>query len=333
MTNADSTQPGSHWNRYWRSGQLAACLQQGNAGNYKPEIRSAWESFFDQFPDGARLLDIGTGNGAIALIAEETAAAAGRRFEIHAIDRADINPLRFVRAAPAALARIRFHGHTRAESLPFPEAYFDGISGQYALEYTNLPAAVPELRRVAQQSAHLRFILHAEDAVPVLGAARDLQDMALLLKELRLLDKGRAAMRAAFAFESAPAYSAQLEIAAREARRIYMDAARLADAHYSQAESKAIFAEVLGSMRRAWERRCTLTLDYILKGIDAIEVEIRAHKARLEDLQQAALSRTAAERLVEQFHGCGFCNVALGEWRLVGDTRIWGWELTVRPDS
>lgn len=321
-----------HWDRYWQADRISACSSDGSAGNYVPAILSGWKAFFKTFPDGARLLDIGTGNGAIAVLAQETAVAAGLHFEIHGVDRANIEPARFVRSAPESLAAIKFHGHTRAESMPFPEAYFDGISGQYALEYTDMPATVRELCRVAKPGARLRFVLHAEGAVPVEGAVRNLQEIDFLMRQLKLPDRARALMRATFAFERAATNSPELKKQARSAREDYLAAARQADDRFPGAECKSMYSDLLGGVRRAWDQRRNLTLDHILSGLDAIETEIRAHAARLTDMRNAALSNTAARKLVEYFRDCGCTQINLTELHPVEDPRFWGWELTLEVD-
>ncbi len=318
---------GWHWDRYWQADRLSACLADTATGNYAQAIRTGWAAFFEPFPDGARLLDIGTGNGAVPLIARETAVQAGRRFEIHGVDRADIDPARFVHATPGALADIHFHGRTSAESLPFPDRHFDGLTGQYALEYTDPASSVRELARVAKPGARLRFVLHAEGATPVAGAARCLAEIAFLTEELRILDKARVLMRAAFAFEQANAFDTRLEDEARKAREQYLAAARAADARYPGAGSKALFSEILDGVRAAWDHRRNFTLDYILTGLDRIDQETRAHAARLEDMRRAALSREELAALATLLREKGFGGVRTGELRAPEDARLLGWEL------
>ncbi len=70
-----------HWAAYYRGGALVSCPV--NAGlNYDQDVRDAWVRFFSSLPDGARILDIGTGNGAVALIAKEMAAERSRELHV-----------------------------------------------------------------------------------------------------------------------------------------------------------------------------------------------------------------------------------------------------------
>lgn len=326
----DPVPPQWFWDRYWQADRVAACLTEAPTGNYQPAIRDAWERFFKDIGDGARMLDIGTGNGAVAIIAFETAARGGRHFEIHGVDRADINPAGHVHLASAALADIRFHGRTAAESLPFPDAHFDVITGQYALEYSHMERSLPELGRVAGPGARLRFILHARDARPVIAASATLDDIRYVLVSLGLLDKARALLHAVFAFEYAGHYDADLEARARQARDTYLAAARAANERYAHSLDKPLFEDILVNVSYAWDHRREYTLDYLLKGMDAVETEVRAHQARLENMCAVALTEAQSKNLGERFHASGFEDVSLTAFRTPGEEGFWGWELTAR---
>lgn len=328
-SHSGNVPPGqTHWDRYWQADRLSACLADSATHNYEPTLRAGWSRFFESLPGGARLLDIGTGNGAIALIAAETAAARGEHFEIHGVDAAAIDPQRFVNAPSSCLAAIRFHAHTRCEALPFSAAYFDAISGQYALEYTKVPDTLAELARVAKPGALVRFVLHAREGVTAAGAARDLGEIAFLENELHLLSRARALMHATFAFERAAAYDATLEASAHKARERYLAAAQQADARYPEASCKGMYKDLLDGIRSAWDRRQTLTLDFVLDGIAAIETEMHAHCARLQDLLHAAVTHDQAAALMEQCEQCGFGCAVVSAITAPDKSRLLGWCLT-----
>jgi ubiquinone/menaquinone biosynthesis C-methylase UbiE len=135
------------WSRYWASGPLHSC-PNAFAGNYDDEIRDFWMSFFGRLPDGASILDIGTGNGAIAFLARDVADSLKRKFHIEGIDAAVIHP-----AAAAARHGIRagdivFRGNTCSERTGYPDGHFDAASSQYAIEYSRIDDSLAELARV-----------------------------------------------------------------------------------------------------------------------------------------------------------------------------------------
>ena len=73
------------WSRLWRRGTLHSCAT-GIAGNYDGEILAFWRRQFQALQSGARVIDVGSGNGPLLLL-----AAALRRErsdgEPHGLDR------------------------------------------------------------------------------------------------------------------------------------------------------------------------------------------------------------------------------------------------------
>src|SRR5262249_33181558 len=143
----------------------------------QPVIAEGWRTFFGDLRDGMRVLDICTGNGAVARLAAAVAAAGNVRVTIDAGDSAAINPPH----QGAGADMTRFSGRTAAEDLPFAEGTFDVIVGQYAIEYTDLARTLAELRRVSRPDAALRFVTHSADGGVVREAKRQLADAERLL--------------------------------------------------------------------------------------------------------------------------------------------------------
>lgn len=115
--------------------------------------------------DGQRILDVATGTGMVA------AEILGRaRCTVVGIDQS---------AAMLSRARARFEGEAgsrieliegQAESLPFEDASFDGLSVTYLLRYVDDPAAtVRELARVVRPGGRVASL---EFGVPPLLPAR-----------------------------------------------------------------------------------------------------------------------------------------------------------------
>lgn len=179
-----------HWESYYRSGVLASC-PLGPDGGYTQELREAWVEYFSELPDGARILDIGTGNGAIVSIARETAAATGKHFEIHGTDLAQIDPVRDVSDGARLFAGIQFHAQVASENLPFAAGSFDAVSGQYALEYTEVERALQEVHRILKPGSRAQFIVHHADSIIARKARDALRQSALVLDETRIFRKLR----------------------------------------------------------------------------------------------------------------------------------------------
>jgi ubiquinone/menaquinone biosynthesis C-methylase UbiE len=98
-----------------------------------------------------RVLEIGYGSGVLL------PALAGHCDELHGID-----PHAMPEAVDQALARHGVSASLRtaeAESLPYPDAFFDAVVAVSALEFvTDLEQACSEIRRVLRPNGHFFFV-------------------------------------------------------------------------------------------------------------------------------------------------------------------------------
>jgi len=152
-----------HWSQYWANGALTS-LPEDFAANYDGEIRDFWQTVFDQVPSGGRILDVCTGNGAVAVLAAERLVERTPPVTIQAVDAADIRPeavkSRYPRQA-RWIDRIEFIGGTRFELFDAPDATFDLITSQYGIEYCDLDGAAATAARLLKPRGRLAFLSHA----------------------------------------------------------------------------------------------------------------------------------------------------------------------------
>ena len=112
------------WSRLWATGVLHSCAT-GIHGNYDGEVLAFWQGQFDLAGDGARILDVGTGNGALLLLARERATRRGIGLTLLGVDIADIEPGRAVAGGADRFAGIEFHPRTSVCALPFADGEID----------------------------------------------------------------------------------------------------------------------------------------------------------------------------------------------------------------
>lgn len=145
------------WSRYWQAGPLH-CLAESFTGNYDGGIGGFWKEVFGALPEGRRVLDVGTGNGAIPALLEQLRPEAG--LQVDAVDLAELSPAWHAELRAEARGRIRFHGGVRAEALPFADASFDLAASQYGIEYSDHAASAAELARTLKPGGRCAFVLH-----------------------------------------------------------------------------------------------------------------------------------------------------------------------------
>lgn len=309
-----------HWETYYRGGALATCPTNAEGG-YDLELRDAWVEFFTALPEGAKILDVGTGNGVVALIAKETAAELGRHYEIHGVDLARIDPPQQLSKGAERLADIRFHAGIAMEQLPFEPGSFDAVTGHYALEYAHVDDALVEIHRVLRPAGRARFILHHRESVLVQNARRSLRHAEMVLKETKIYRLLRRHIEA----------ERKSRAASRNTWRELNLAAEFLQEHLRDTGGALILGVTLDAVQKLLSVRSQLTAVALEREISRVEGELRASVRRLHDLvdhaqrdvDMADIEALAADagfkvlERVEQFHG--------------GDNLV-GWRLTIERD-
>ncbi|MEM7055031.1 MAG: class I SAM-dependent methyltransferase [Pseudomonadota bacterium] len=153
------------WSNYWAGGVMTS-LPEDFSGNYDGEIAEFWYRQFEGLPARASLLDVCTGNGAIALLAAQYKKENQTDFTIQALDAAQIYPERLTAQNSAwrvYLSQVEFTDQTPFESFSAPVHSFDLIFSQYGLEYCDLPAAAVQCKRLIKPGGRLVIVSHAVD--------------------------------------------------------------------------------------------------------------------------------------------------------------------------
>jgi ubiquinone/menaquinone biosynthesis C-methylase UbiE len=311
-----------HWETYYRGGGLVTC-PTGPDSNYTLEARDVWVEFFASLPDGARIVDLGTGNGPIPLIAKDVAAAAGRSFEIHGVDLAQIAPERDVADGAMLFAGIRFHPGTSAERLPFESASVDAVTGQYALEYTDVPRVMAEVSRVLAPGSRAQFITHHRESVVVINAGPTFRQFEVLFEETRLLRKLRRFLESERGGGGkARAAARDLESAMREAESV--------QSHTTF--SQPALAMALDAARQVLAARSAAPPAQLQARIDGAERELRGAFRRLQDLTRCALGADDVARYSELAIQAGLQPEAPAPLLHLGRNLI-GWRLTFQKPA
>lgn len=289
----------THWESYYRGGRLAAC-PTGTDPNYTLELRDIWEEFFGGLADGSRILDIGTGNGAIPLIARQTADRRGRRYEIHGADLARIDPCRDMPDGERLFAGIIFHPGVAAERLPFGAAMFTAVSGQYALEYTDMQQSLAQVLRVLQPGAHAQFLLHHADSIVVERASASLRHANIVLMETKVFRKLRRFL---------DAERRSTVVAKRAWDELAQAMSTLAEGGLHDADRRVIDV-TLDAVPKLLDLRRKLSRAALDREIDSVEHDLRNSMHRLNDLMAVAITHQAMADCAALARRLGFIDVA-----------------------
>ena len=294
------------WNSYWEHGFLTSC-RNAFVGNYEGSIRAQWVSFFGSLKPGARVLDICTGNGAIAMIANEVSRERGLELDIHGIDAAAIRPLETVTEGREWLEGITFHPETPAESTGLESGSVDAVAGQYALEYTDERRCLEEIARIAARGARLQFIVHHDRSIVMETTREEIRNGALIFDETRIFERARALMQRVGAAETEQARRALRDDPEAESGRHALNRAAAAVQGATQASPHPQLLQMaLGNVAEAYRMIGERGLEPALAHLEESRRRIVANVERLDDLMGAARDAGQVETIIIIFSELGF---------------------------
>lgn len=287
-----------HWENYYQSGALVTG-PAGADGLYDQEVRQVWTEFFNTLPAQTRLLDLGCGNGAISLIARETALARGLQWEIVATDLARIDPPRFVRNGAVRLAGIDFHAGVATERLPFEDASFDAVSGHYALEYNEPVAALAQIFRVLKPGGDAQFVLQGSESTHVQMARWSMQEAELVLKQLKIFRRLHRLVTMEGATEAATRHAGEELRAGIQALKQALEQAR-------QAGAGRILSVALDAVQKLLAARKEMRPQLVGLEVDKAEQDLRATWRWVSDVVNHARDEQGIAALRDQAIATGF---------------------------
>ena len=296
------------WSRYWRHGTLTT-FRGRFADNYEGRIRDHWHRVLEGVPVGGKVVDLATGNGAIALIAAQYGHRRQRDLEVVGVDSAEIQPAEnFAGKAYARhLRRIRFLGGTPITATTLPDASFDLATSQFGIEYAEPEPAVSELQRLLKPSGStFAALVHHSDSA-LLRQAREGLEQVLLCEKSGLQPAVRDLHRRLDQLESRGKDPSDDHKAKQLRAKINecLESLRTAGARYADPGQLVFYVE---NSMATFNPEVTkdMNVEQKLAALRDVAAETTAYRQRMRDMISSALDDDQLKTLAERLQRCGF---------------------------
>ena len=165
--NDQRKQTAQQWSTFWERGSITTFMGRFE-NNYDSDLLAFWLLELNQIAKDSKLIDLATGNGALALIAARYSAENDKNFEITAVDYAKIKPgLGVSNKDHELLKQIQFLGSTNIEHTGLEAASFNVAISQFGFEYGDASRSVAEMARLlkTRDSKAILMVHHETSAI------------------------------------------------------------------------------------------------------------------------------------------------------------------------
>ncbi|MEL7184921.1 MAG: class I SAM-dependent methyltransferase [Pseudomonadota bacterium] len=294
------------WSDFWQAGSVTTFMGRFEQ-NYDGVVRHFWRKLFAVLPANAQIVDLATGNGALALLALEFSDEYDRNFNITGVDFAATDPRATLkgRELEAALERIHFLTSTRIEATGLPDGEFDLVCSQFGFEYADIADAVVETARLLKDDkAVFAAMLHHESSV-VLQQAKEGVRQDVQCRKSGLLAKVKELLFATAKAGERGIDPKQCEDCEALRHDINHITGKLHNAQ-SQYRDPGQLAYYVGSIMSVFDpQRADQSIDEKLQHLDTIDEECQLFVARMRDLLGSALTDDDIAGLCARFEDAG----------------------------
>lgn len=170
----------THWNQYWKNNFHGSFGEQDPLW-YQQKIIPIWNEVFSTLPDGSKILDVATGNGAVTRLATRQMEIASRHWHIEAVDCASTQSLPGVRLfTPCSIEKLSLEAET-----------YDLITSQFGLEYSSVHLSLPNLVTGLMPQGSIAIVAHHKESVLSNNSRDEIKQYSQCLQQKGILSRLR----------------------------------------------------------------------------------------------------------------------------------------------
>lgn len=327
----------NHWSQYWKVSNALSSFAEGDAGRgYEGDIRTFWEFHLKDLDDNAVVVDVGTGNGALALLANQFGKQQKKNWTVHGVDAATINPAEDVDGTPelkALLSEVQFHGDTDMSKLPFDDGSVDCVVSQFAFEYADRKAALKEILRVLKPGGKVVMLAHHHKSSIMQDSKTGVRVFEYTLNETPLFMQADLLLRIGLQYLKADTVanwkSSQHGQATEKTTRWIMDMLR---ERFSNDAERVWVDDIIGRVARLIQ-----SVDNAEKAEMALQAlgreynMLQAHLMRVQDQVKASLSEADVKAVIKSSGKASKQN-DYSDFNLENEPFAWAIEIVKKAD-
>lgn len=299
-----------HWTQFWNNTETLSSFAEGRAASgYEGDLKAFWEQVFTRAPNDATVLDIGTGNGALALLARQHSDQHGKAFDVHGSDAAKIDPAATFAKQPeiaSVLQTIQFHGEATNEKLPFADQSVDLVTSQFAFEYGEQRESMSEILRVLKPGGAAVLMLHHADSELVKESQMGRDILNYVLRETPLFIQADLLLRIAHQYLENATLDQWLKSqhcqATTRTTQWIMNELRT---RYSEPQQRMWVDDIIARVARMMQNMQKGETLQRLQGLALQYDALASHTLRLDDQLKAAYDKAAANSLLDMAQSMG----------------------------
>ncbi|WP_444923214.1 class I SAM-dependent methyltransferase [Microbulbifer sp. DLAB2-AF] len=275
------------WSRFWQQGYPTSFSQE-LPDSYCGAIGLYWRSLASKLETQAHILDIASGNGAIAILIAQEALENKRHIIVHAADAAMINPQETNKNPrhKDILETIKFHPEMPIEKIHLLNEQFDLITSQYGLEYSNIEKSAPSIAHCLKVGGTLKAICHSKDSELSKSSEEELSAYYESKEKLKILDQTKLFLEHIGTIHSIQQLERKIVSTSTKLESLVNCIEELIKRH----PKAAITSFLRNSINNFFSTRLISDSTTKEKFISFLESELDASAARSKDQQKAALT-------------------------------------------
>ncbi|MGY0216525.1 class I SAM-dependent methyltransferase [Endozoicomonadaceae bacterium StTr2] len=292
VSNLKTTRVSSdQWAEYWSQGHLTTFGGPEFEDGYQGNIKSFWLQQLPGLDDGASIVDLGSGNGALPLLFARELEDGPRKISIVGIDNAAIAPsdeFKKYRKRDAQV-KVRFKAETPMEDTRLKKNSTDLVVSHYGFEYGDPEKVVREIQRILKPAGKVAMIVHHEGSY-IVRKARGMLEQARLGEDERLVNRVKKWVRDFAAGKPGTVLDKQAAQLEASFQRLRNQAEQFQDAHMLAILINGGMAIAMKVQADADEARSMLK-EWI--------TEYNAYRLRMEDICAVAYTNKSVSALMD----------------------------------